>query len=278
MNKKFIALAAILYGGYLVYDHSQRPDFWEAEAEMQTQLNREHAVNSLQLHNESEKLVAKAERTRKVSTQADLHKKLMPSADRAAMLVDMGEAWKARAYRQVTLRLEPIVKGGQNLPISFFPAFEPILVVIPENDKICTGSRPNECASADGMYEDGYPEEHDNKLTVLQVPGKKYGGHEGAAPGNYHAHIARVCRMKDNCTEWVQTGFVYAVCGHGEEQQWQIGFVKIGGLQHNEDYFGGDGGFSFRTTIAPRRGKPATKIPVRRSCQRRSIRRSRCQH
>jgi hypothetical protein len=239
-----LALVAIAGGCYGFWWQHTRPSYYKEEAEVDAKISEMHDGNVAKLQNETKpRLMRKWVKNVDV---AGFKNGILPSATRSAELDNAKNAWLARATHRVPVRREKVLWGGQMAPRTMFPSYEPMLVVISRDDLICTGSRPYECSYADGLYKEGFSEKYPNRWTVLQVPGPNniYGGREGALPGNYHAHIARVCN-NGRCGDWVQTGFVYAVCRPGNEQQWFNGFVRIGKREHVEDFFGGTGYFTF---------------------------------
>ncbi|OGE74008.1 MAG: hypothetical protein A3I07_03750 [Candidatus Doudnabacteria bacterium RIFCSPLOWO2_02_FULL_42_9] len=94
---KVLAVIAIGFALYQYYEQRNRPRYWEAQKEMQTKLSREHHVNALQLNDESEKIVRRAERQRKVTNSNELLAILWPSANRSRDLVRVEKAWDAHA-------------------------------------------------------------------------------------------------------------------------------------------------------------------------------------
>jgi len=174
-------------------------------------------------------------------------------ADRQAAL--------SRATGAIPVRRQQVVWGGDQAPRTVFPAYEDILVVLSPNDQVWTGSRPDESSRADGIYKGRWDEAFPNRKSVLQVP--HYGGREDAQPGDYHAHIARLCNH-GTCGDWVQTGFVYAVCGSrrpGDEQQWLNGVARVGRLEHTNDFFGGRGYYTFEAKPDPMAAKACRDHP-----------------
>ncbi len=244
MWRRMIVLVAVVAAGWWFMT---LPNNHREHRKVRSSYDQAHSVNKKSMDDSVNPVIAQMKTDRKVD-RAGLWNALKPGVNESVGLDNDENALHSRLDRLVPLHRQPIVQGYELSPTTYFPAFEPILVVMSRDDQICNGYRSHECAHADGIYQEGLPGEHKNKKTVLQVP--KYGGDPNSFPGNYMAHIARVCN-NGVCGEWVQTGFVYAVCQPGNEQQWFNGFAQIGRLVHTEDMFGGRGKFSFDAAPHP---------------------------
>ncbi|MBX4186744.1 MAG: hypothetical protein KW802_00575 [Candidatus Doudnabacteria bacterium] len=157
------------------------------------------------------------------------------------------DAAEGRVTRHIPIYRQPVVWGYQMAWQEHFTASEPLLVVVSQQEQICTRSIDTECAYADGIYRDGTPSRHAGAKTVLQDPDQ--GGDEARDPGGYRSLIAREC-VGGGCGPAHETGFVFAACpANGRSTTFMLrtnDYTRVGPIPYNMDV--GLGKFTYEVT------------------------------